>query len=386
MVIITSLLFIFITSCNDQSSNAKAVAGDAFVQNTSASQAANQKIIPEDTVSTNETTSNDNGNTDSISSQLKNISSMFGKNDSDILQNIAGGGNMDSMISKLQSMAGGKSGNPGDAISAALLNQELGGMKDDNPLKSVAKGMIDAEKNGTASPAKVYTASYVDEQPNNFEIPTAGNGNTIMLKYSGGSIENGKKDGLWKNIYINTTKSNGWNIYTEGYAESSAINMKVHSTSLASIHEDYSINLNDQYKKYSNQPMSDLGKNEFDVQVQKIGSEKLFGYNCVHIKITYILKALKQTVHEQNDEWYSSDVEGSKFLLPQIFENHSRAVVKKISDAGCSGVLVKSITKSSGAFQLIQLSSIINKDMPDSTFNLPTNYQEDKNTVLYDIQ
>ncbi|HEV8082321.1 MAG TPA: hypothetical protein VGP55_03925 [Chitinophagaceae bacterium] len=55
-------------------------------------------------------------------------------------------------------------------------------------------------------------------------------------------------------------------------------------------------------------------------------------------------------------------------------------------DAGCSGALIKAITTSAGSSQLIQLSIITKKDMPDSIFNLPANYHEDKNTALYDIQ
>jgi hypothetical protein len=162
--------------------------------------------------------------------------------------------------------------------------------------------------------------------------------------------------------------------------------MKVHATSLSGTNENYSIILNDQYKRYNKQQRNELGKNESNVQVQKIGNEKLFGYNCVHVKISYTLKALGQTTNMQNEEWYSADVPGSQFLSPVIFENHSPDVVKKIMDAGCSGILVKSISKSSGSFQLMQLNGITQKDMPDSMFTLPANYQEDKNTALYDIQ
>ena len=330
-------------------------------------------------------TAQQNNTTDSMLIQMKKLSSMFGKNDSGILKNM-GGGNMDSMMQKMQSMMGGKNGNPGDAIANSLLNLQLGQMKDNNPLKSVAKGMMEAQKNGTAGPSKTYTATYTTEQPVDYKVPVSGNGNTVMLQYTGGSIANNKKDGLWKNLYISTNKANQWNVYSESYAESSALNMKVHSTSLAGINENYNIIINDQYKKYNKQPKSDLGKNESDVQVQKMGDEKMFGYNCVHVKISYTIKALGETTHMQNDEWYSSDVPGSQFLSPVIFENHSPDVVKKITNAGCSGVLIKSITKSSGSSQVIQLSSIIQKDMPDSTFNLPANYQDDKNTALYDIQ
>ena len=107
--------------------------------------------------------STQNTTTDSMLSQMKNLTSMFGKGDSGILKNL-GGGNMDSMMKKMQSMMGGKNGNPGDAIGNSLLNLQLGQMKDNNPLKSVAKGMMEAQKNGTAGPSKTYTATYTPEQ------------------------------------------------------------------------------------------------------------------------------------------------------------------------------------------------------------------------------
>src|SRR6185437_681975 len=207
-----------------------------------------------------------------------------------------------------------------------------------------------------------------------------------MLQYTGGTAANNKKDGLWKNLYVSTTGANKWNVYSEGYAESSAINMKVHSTSLASINETYAIILNDRYKKYSKQQRNDFGKKESGVQVQKIGMERMFGYNCVHIKVTYTLKALGETAHKQNNEWYSTDVPGSQFLSSTVFENHSPGVVKQIMNTGGSGALVKSVTKSSGSSAVIQLSSVAQKNIPDSTFDLPANYQEDKNTALYCIQ
>ena len=325
-------------------------------------------------------------NSDSTLSQLKGLSSMFGKADSGILKNLGGGGGMDSMMNKMQAMMGGKKGNPGDAVANSVLNLQLGQMKDNNPLKSVAKGMMEAQNNGTAGPSKTYTAAYTPEQSEDYQVPVSGNGNAIMLQYTGGAVVNTKKDGLWKNVYISTTGANKWNVYAEGYAESSALNMKVHSTLLANINETYSIILNDQYKKYSKQQRSDLGKNESGVQVQKIGTERLFGYKCVHIKVTYTIKALGETAHEENDEWYSTEVPGSQFLSSLVFENHSPEVVRQIVNAGCSGALIKSITKSSGSSTVIQLSSITQKNMPDSTFNLPANYQEDKNTALYGIQ
>lgn len=391
---ILSVCLLFACSGNNSGNNAKknnaaqAPANESTPNANSsiATQPGNNPASDTTVKSGDSSTIAQNNNPGSMLSQLKRLTSLLGKNDSGITNNIAHSGNMDSMLGKLQSMLGGKSGNMGDGIAKSILNFQLGQMSNDNPLKSVANGMLAAQRNGTAGPSKTYTASYTDEQPADYNIPISGNGNTIMLQYTGGSITNNKKDGLWKNMYVNTNKEAKWNVYSEGYAESSAINMKVHATSLASTNNDYSIILNDQYKKYNKQQKSDLGKNESDVQVQKAGNEKMFGYNCVHVKITYTIKALGQTAHMQNDEWYSANVPGSQFLSPAIFENHSPAVIKKIMDAGCSGTLVKSVIKSSGSFQLMQLSLITQKDMPDSLFTLPANYQEDKNTALYGIQ
>ena len=396
--IIFSIIFLLAYSCNNSTNKAKENNTAQKVTNDSASAASGadssvtiqQNNNPYSKAAANNvdtsSTAQQNNNADSMLSQMKNLSSMFGKNDSGILKNI-GGGNMDSMMKKMQSMMGDKNGNPGDAIGSSILNMQLGQMSDNNPLKQVTKGMMEAQKNGTAGPSKTYTtATYTPEQAANYIVPVSGNGNTVMLQYTGGSIANNKKDGLWKNIYISTNKVNKWNVYSEGYAESSPLNMKVHATSLSGINENYNIILNDQYKKYNKQQKNDLGKNESNVQVQKIETGKMFGYNCVHIKISYTLKALGQTSNMQNEEWYSADVPGSQFLSPLIFENHSPVTVKKIIDAGCAGVLVKSISKSSGSLQVLQLSSITQKDMPDLIFNLPDNYQEDKNTALYDLQ
>ncbi|HVZ96197.1 MAG TPA: DUF4412 domain-containing protein [Chitinophagaceae bacterium] len=394
-LIILTLIVLLVCSCFNPANKAKGKNDAQATADNSASSADSSVTTKGNTNKDNDAVIKNadtlpgvqqNNNADSMLSQMKDLTSIFGKDDSGILKNIGDGGNMDGMMKKMQAMMGDKNGNPGDAIANSLLNLQLGQMSDNNPLKSVAKGMTEAQKNGTAGPSQTYTAAYTPEQPANYRVPVSGTGNTIVLQYTGGSIENNKKDGLWKNMYISTNKANKWNVYSEGYAESSALNMKVHSTSLAGLHENYSIILNDQYKKYNRQQRSDLGKNDLNMQVQKIGNEKLFGYNCVHIKISYTLNALKQTANIQDDEWYSADVPGSEFLSPVIFENHSPDVVKKIIDDGCSGVLIKSITQSSGSSQLIQLSSIIQKDMPDSTFNLPANYQEDKNTALYDIQ
>ena len=382
-------IILFAVSCNQSSKKpnenptAQTTSGDTSKANTATESENSASQVTDGSTQAGDSTSQQNTNADSM--LAKGMSAMFGKNDSGILKKLGGGKNMDSMMQKMQSMMGGKNGNPGDVLSKLLLNTQLGQLKDDDPLKSVAKGMQQAQENGTAGPAKTYTAVYTPEQPDNYSVPVSGSGSVIMLQYSGGTSTNGKKDGLWKNVLINA-KPSPWNVFTEGYMESTPINMKVHATSLASINENYSINLNEQYKKYAKQYRTESGKYEYDVQVKKIGSEKMFGYNCVHVKITYTVKALGQTSHEENEEWYSSDVPGAQFVSPVIFENHAPAVVKKIMDAGCAGILVKSLTESNGSSFVLQLSNITKKDMPPSYFLLPADYQQDKNTALYDIQ
>src|SRR6185312_6279670 len=307
-IIILATMLLLACSCNSpankkkennttQTANNLASKTDSAIATQDADNSDSDKTANNPDTSSSQQQSN---NADSMLSQMKNLTPMFGKSHSGILKNFSGGSNMDSIMKKMKLMMGGKNGNPGDAIGNSILNLQLGQMKDNNPLKSVAKGMMEAQQNGTAGPSKTYTATYTPEQALNYSVPVSGSGNTIMLQYTGGSISNGKKDGLWKNLYISTKKENKLNVYSEGYAESSSLSMKVHSTSLAGLNENYYIILNDQYKKYNKQPRSDERKNELDVQVKKIGNEKMFGYNCVHVKITYTLKALGETVHEQN--------------------------------------------------------------------------------------
>ena len=383
-------IILFYSSCNN------AVHKNTENRITQTTSADTSQALNSPTGNMNNNQQNDtsvNGKNASASSQknspdsmlAQGMSAMFGKNDSGILKNLGGGKNMDCTMQKMKSMMGGKNGNPGDALSKLLLNTQMGQLKDDNPLKEVAKGMQEAQENGTAGSDKKYTAVYTPEQPVDYIIPVSGNGSVIMLQYSGGTSTNGKKDGLWKNVYVSTNAPQ-WNVFAEGYVESTPINMKVHATSMASIHENYSINLNEQYKKFAKQYRTESGKNEYDVQVQKIGNEKMFGYNCVHVKIFYTVKALGQTSPEENEEWYSAELPGAQYVSPVIFENHTPGVVKKIMDAGCAGILVKSLTQATGSSYVLQLSSITKKDMPASTFTLPSNYQEDKNTSLYDIQ
>jgi len=271
---------------------------------------------------------------------------------------------------------------PGDAIANAITNLQLSQMKDNNPLKQVAQNMMKAQRDGTRGPDKNYTAEYKPEQSADYTVPVQGNASVYELQYTGGSSLKGKQDGAWKNIYINTKNNTGWNLFTEAYMTSSAMNMQAHSTTLSDKDSDYIVSFNAQYQKYKREDLTEKGKYESEVSVQKIGVEKMFGYSCMHIRVSYTIKALHQTAHSIDDEWYSNEVPGAQYLSPVILESHSPQVVQKIMAAGCNGALVKF---KSGEMH-IQLTSITKKDMPDAAFTLPANYQFDKNTDLYGLQ
>ncbi|HVU83992.1 MAG TPA: DUF4412 domain-containing protein, partial [Puia sp.] len=271
---------------------------------------------------------------------------------------------------------------PGDAIANAITNLQLSQMKDNNPLKQVAQNMMKAQRAGTRGPDKNYTAEYKPEQAADYAVPVQGDAPVYELQYTGGSSLKGKQDGAWKNIYINTKNNTGWNVFTESYMASSAINMKAHTTTLSDKDSGYIVSFNAQYQKYNREPLAEKGKYESEVGVQKLGVEKMFGYTCMHIRVSYTIKALHQTAHSTDDEWYSNEVPGAQYLSPVLLENHSPQVIQKIMAAGCSGALVKF---RSGEMHM-QLTSITKKDLPDATFTLPANYQLDKNTDLYGLQ
>lgn len=274
------------------------------------------------------------------------------------------------------------SSDPGTAIGNALTNLQLSQMKDNNPLKQVAQNMIKAQHDGTRGPDKNYTADYKPELAADYTVPVQGAGSVYELQYTGGSSLGGKQDGAWKNIYINTKNNTGWNLFTEAYMKSSAINMQVHSTVLSNKDSAYDVSFNTQYQKYNRESLAERGKYESEVKVQKIGDEKMFGYSCVHIRVSYTITALHQTSHSIDDEWYSTEVPGAQYLSPVLLESHSPQVVQKIMAIGCSGALVKFRSDD----MHIQLTSITKKDLPDTTFTLPANYQSDKNTGLYGLQ
>ena len=122
-------------------------------------------------------------------------------------------------------------------------------------------------------------------------------------------------------------------------------------------------------KAMLSQPMAGKTQEEIVATREKaIAALKEQGYEIVNTLFT--------------DEWYSSEVPGAQLLSLRISESHAPGPIQKIMATGCNGALVKF---KSGA-TLIQLTDITKKDMPDSVFVLPANYQPDKNTDLYGVQ
>ncbi len=96
-------------SCNNSANKTKDSGTQAA--NNSANKADTAIAMQNNSNNSNSATNNvdtsaaeKNNNADSMLSQMKNLTSMFGKSDSGILKNLGSGGNMDSMMQKMQSI------------------------------------------------------------------------------------------------------------------------------------------------------------------------------------------------------------------------------------------------------------------------------------------
>jgi hypothetical protein len=205
-----SAIILLPVACN---SNAAKTTGNKTNSTTNiAQQPAVQDTAETDTLPVNAKGSSPGNSLDDMMAQPQKTTG--GDGGSNPFQSITGkmqGGGKDSNISqalsKLQDMMKDNGGKPGNAIGNAILNLQMSQMKDDNPLKQVAQGMMKAQQNGTAGADKSYTAEYKPEQSSDYTVPVTGDGSVYRLSYTGGSVLNGKKDGAWSNVYINTNNN-----------------------------------------------------------------------------------------------------------------------------------------------------------------------------------
>ena len=121
---------------------------------------------------------------------------------------------------------------------------------------------------------------------------------------------------------------------------------------------------------------------------EKVDDEKIGDYNCVHARIisTRKMGPLGNMV-DTFDVWKSNDVP----ILPSYknwmdeFEKktgsgmYSLETVKQLQQMGCTGFLVKLLMNSKSSNMIMQLTKVEHRDFPQSLFEVPAGYKEEKN-------
>ena len=124
--------------------------------------------------------------------------------------------------------------------------------------------------------------------------------------------------------------------------------------------------------------------------VTKIGEEKVFGYNCVHVKVISS-KKIGSFYNEMDtiNVWRSRDVpmqSGVKELFTQ-FESrtgsymYSKETAAKIKEMGCEGFTVKLTTSAKDHSMVMQLTKAEHKALPTAMFQIPAGYKEIKSDM-----
>lgn len=119
---------------------------------------------------------------------------------------------------------------------------------------------------------------------------------------------------------------------------------------------------------------------------EKIGEEKILGFNCVHARVTSVQSAGKISLPKETwDFWKSNDVP----ILPSVqkmmtqFESKggsidSRATAEQLKQMGCDGFLVKMTSNNKDVSFNMQLTKVEHRDIPASMFEIPAGYKETK--------
>jgi hypothetical protein len=114
--------------------------------------------------------------------------------------------------------------------------------------------------------------------------------------------------------------------------------------------------------------------------VEKVGTEKVGGFNCTHFIITTYLNGKPRTGQPKKNLWFTSDLGNSNvwFIGPYLYCLKDNYEQKKLADAGASGIVVKwEIGPSSATLTDHQQNSV-----PSSVFDIPSGYTKRDLTSL----
>ncbi len=121
---------------------------------------------------------------------------------------------------------------------------------------------------------------------------------------------------------------------------------------------------------------------------EKIGEEKIMGFNCVHVKIvsTKTLGSFYSNT-DTIDLWRSNEVpmQASVKDLMNKFQSrtgnfmYSPQTEDQLKQMRCEGFMVKMEMKSKDANMIMQLTKVNHTTFPENMFEIPAGYKEDKN-------
>ncbi|MBS1915092.1 MAG: DUF4412 domain-containing protein [Bacteroidetes bacterium] len=255
-----------------------------------------------------------------------------------------------------------------------------------SPLSAITK-LLDTTK--TSLPANDTSVLYHAPLPDNYIIPVTGNGNDFLYQYYGGSIFKQQKNGVAFSLEATQRQTKQWNVLFKGFGKLAAIGVEAHYSFLLNdtytrtiINDDHQVYTEEKAKEFIDEPNYKVT----GITVTKAGEEKLHGFNCVHAKITGTSVFMHQTMKIDMDIWRSMETPGAALLestVQTIISPFTTEIENKLQQINCKGAIIKAVMDDAGSNVTKELYSITKKNIPDSVFDIPAGYKEDKNTELY---
>ncbi|MCO5247445.1 MAG: DUF4412 domain-containing protein [Chitinophagales bacterium] len=143
---------------------------------------------------------------------------------------------------------------------------------------------------------------------------------------------------------------------------------------------DEVILLNEKDKSYSIISAKDAEDKDFlkDYTVTVVGTEKLLGLNCTHVKVSN--KKEKQSF----EIWTSKDIPGYE-KMNEIYGKNSQmgndVMWQALKDKGADGFMVKLYFNTKDATSVMQLKDVQKTNVPNNLLEIPSDYKKVKNAI-----
>lgn len=154
---------------------------------------------------------------------------------------------------------------------------------------------------------------------------------------------------------------------------------------------DETIMLNTEKKTYSKMDVSGIADNEMTKKMQEmqkdslivVGEEKINGYDCIQVNVVTTVEvpsAIKGIIGADGETvtqyWMTKDIPGYE-KYQRLLESQPELMSESSAAIYQYGIPVKQVTLESGEVNMImELESVEQVDIPDSTFEIPDDYKE----------